>query len=601
MIPIHLKRLDFDSSPVQVPAKKPRRVDDPSKFSFHKLIFDIQAEIFSYLTLPQFLRSVNILTLTTTSQHIVRWLNDHNQTLDDCNFLPENTRKFVLLHGQELKHWTTNFAADFTQMARLSSLLVTGKFCSAQMQSIIESVGSTLITLDLSHVAISYGAVERLNKRRDLSSLEVLKLAAPDYSGGLVRHLETWPLLSNLCELHLFRLSQTDRVFRSINFPNLRTLALRQCEDHKNSKVLSETLNLLDKSSASTALTFLNLKGSIGDKTLAALENPSYLTNLQVLKCNKTFKAFLRLPSLKKLSIESVYLSSLFDNPYYSSLKTFHVKNFYAADTLSILEQNNPYVTALTDLKLALCPPMENVFYSFATSDRASKLRHLCINVSDLATFYQTGRSYRFINLTSLHLKDVRLNDHSLKIFCETNEAPLTYLNLSMNFLTDTVPISECQSLSKLRVLDLSHNKILHSGVAHLRNSTVLHLLERVELAYNSIGTLGAWNLADWKILENYTVLDLRSNNIKDVGLVKIANSPYNRFLQELNLMSNPLGFTGAKALNQSDLIKRLKKLSFSFTTYVGEEMFQTKVSEPDMLDVHLKALTNYKITPVQH
>ena len=88
--------------------------------------------------------------------------------------------------------------------------------------------------------------------------------------------------------------------------------------------------------------------------------------------------------------------------------------------------------------------------------------------------------------------------------------------SLDDNFATS---IATCPSLRRLKMLDLTRNRIRNAGVKALAESENLSNVEHLLLRENEIRLLGSRALANSQYLSNVTYLDVRSNPIPRRGI----------------------------------------------------------------------------------
>ena len=77
--------------------------------------------------------------------------------------------------------------------------------------------------------------------------------------------------------------------------------------------------------------------------------------------------------------------------------------------------------------------------------------------------------------------------------------------------------------------------------------------------------------LANMEILAEVTQLDLGENNISDVGVAALCQSPYTKKLKSLNLKSNSITEAGAEQLAKAPNLIHLEQLILKFNR-IGEE-----------------------------
>ena len=99
-------------------------------------------------------------------------------------------------------------------------------------------------------------------------------------------------------------------------------------------------------------------------------------------------------------------------------------------------------------------------------------------------------------------------------------------------------------------------------GSLFLEHAQLLAGLVALDLKYNELGDLGAVALAKSPDLTNLRVLNLRDNRIGDEGAVALALSPHLTNLRELDLSSNWIRDAGAEALAQSPHLTNLRVLN---------------------------------------
>jgi uncharacterized protein (TIGR02996 family) len=113
--------------------------------------------------------------------------------------------------------------------------------------------------------------------------------------------------------------------------------------------------------------------------------------------------------------------------------------------------------------------------------------------------------------------------------------------------------------LRQVQTLDLSFNSLSNSGVRALLDAGPWPRLRVLDLRGNErISGRGANLLAHTAALPALEQLDLRDNQIDDVGVWQLARTRTLLRLATLNLAGNPLGDTGVRALARGPLLPRL-------------------------------------------
>ncbi len=125
--------------------------------------------------------------------------------------------------------------------------------------------------------------------------------------------------------------------------------------------------------------------------------------------------------------------------------------------------------------------------------------------------------------------------------------------------------------LVNLRVL-LLRNIGAESNVAEtLAHESSFNNLTLLDLARNSIGSVGGQALAESPYWSSLTHLNLSHNNIRDTGARAIAQSPYLSNLRVLNLSGDGIGGPGLKALAESANLDQLRSLYLT-SNFIGAD-----------------------------
>jgi len=180
-------------------------------------------------------------------------------------------------------------------------------------------------------------------------------------------------------------------------------------------------------------------------------------------------------------------------------------------------------------------------------------LKRLTLRSFDLSTFSNTTKAFVLRKLTHLSLQSCSISQiDDIELFA--NLFPnLERLDLSENRL-DSLPLILINSLKKLKILNLSKNKIrhlnLHSSVLNLQLS---NSLIELDLSYNGIETIDE-NIFEI-ISSQLEILNLRNN--------ELSNEKQLEFLVHLsNLREFYLDYNRLEALNQLNFPLNLKILS---------------------------------------
>jgi len=111
------------------------------------------------------------------------------------------------------------------------------------------------------------------------------------------------------------------------------------------------------------------------------------------------------------------------------------------------------------------------------------------------------------------------------------------------------------------KILNLSGKKIGDEGVGYLIASKYLEKVEKIDLRYNEITTIGAELLAKTFPLPKLKSLILRHNILGDTGATALANSDSFPNLEEMQLGWTETRDAGALAFGSSSKFQKLKKL----------------------------------------
>ncbi|SVD87821.1 uncharacterized protein METZ01_LOCUS440675 [marine metagenome] len=108
-------------------------------------------------------------------------------------------------------------------------------------------------------------------------------------------------------------------------------------------------------------------------------------------------------------------------------------------------------------------------------------------------------------------------------------------------------------------------------GAYHLTNSKTLTRLEKIGLAYNSLGKPGNEAYQRFRMMRR--IIDLHRDNrlseigkymVGDLGVSVLMNSPYVSELAELDLQGNGLTDAAVVSLSNSEKLGRLESLNLS-------------------------------------
>jgi Ran GTPase-activating protein (RanGAP) involved in mRNA processing and transport len=136
------------------------------------------------------------------------------------------------------------------------------------------------------------------------------------------------------------------------------------------------------------------------------------------------------------------------------------------------------------------------------------------------------------------------------------------------------------------RILNLSGKKIGDKGVKQLVSSNYLEKVEKIDLRYNEITSVGAELLAKITPLPQLRSLILRHNILGDAGTMALAKSGSFPSLEEMQLGWTETRDAGALAFGSSGRFKNLKKLDLRGNFLSNKTKKELKKSL-----VHLKTL----------
>jgi uncharacterized protein (TIGR02996 family) len=141
--------------------------------------------------------------------------------------------------------------------------------------------------------------------------------------------------------------------------------------------------------------------------------------------------------------------------------------------------------------------------------------------------------------------------------------APIQYARLT-NVATSVGHLSRCESLARLRSLDLSGNRIQIDAVLTLTASPHLSGLRRLRWHGGQLTNAKVIVLAAAPWLAGVRDLHLSRNSFRDDGAEAMAGSPHLEGLKMLNWQDNHVGPRGARALATSLRLGRLRTLQLS-------------------------------------
>jgi uncharacterized protein (TIGR02996 family) len=172
----------------------------------------------------------------------------------------------------------------------------------------------------------------------------------------------------------------------------------------------------------------------------------------------------------------------------------------------------------------------------------------------------------------------------------------LTFAN--QDFHIEELPIlAISSSLTSLRELNLSGNRLTQEAVRMLAENRLLSQLETLNLDYNYLGDGGALAMREWPALPRLTRLSLASNQVFAAGVKALAEAPALRELISLNLSRNISCDEGAAALAFSGWT-RLQALNLWFNG-VGDRGVQALAHSEMLSQLTRLNLTTNCITDV--
>lgn len=316
-----------------------------------------------------------------------------------------------------------------------------------------------------------------------------------------------------------------------------------------------------------------------------------WLSRLELTRLNRpSFMNLMRLLAAKSLHA----LTGL--NLYGMSLDAEHLTELLASPA-------TPYLTSLILLGTGITDP--NVAL-LASSPRLSRVRSLGLNDNRLTPegVHTLTASPVLTQLVALDLCRNHFGAEGAQVLAASPQLrQLRVLQLYGTQLgaTGMGYLAESPNLSSLRKLNLRENQLGPEGFERLALSSRMGSLVELSLCRNHIGPDGydpLFRNADrWPNLRrlyatgesiddqtiarflasplsrSFTHLDLRYNQITDVGITMLAQSRRMRHLRCLRLSDNAIGTAGARALATSPYLKQIRQLELGSVT-LDEESF---------------------------
>jgi uncharacterized protein (TIGR02996 family) len=191
-------------------------------------------------------------------------------------------------------------------------------------------------------------------------------------------------------------------------------------------------------------------------------------------------------------------------------------------------------------------------------------------NVARMANLISTSP---FTSLSSLDIG--RLSEPALKALIRSPYlSNLTELNFVGSPISDACMVALCGSklAHSLRAVEFPNTGLGDAGVIALTQSPILAQMHgpRLNLMMNPIGDAGLKALAECEHLQRFRELVLRENydekvrgsGIGDAGVIALAESPYAANLQYLDFWRNRITDRGAFALARSPYLNKVVDLS---------------------------------------
>lgn len=399
----------------------------------------------------------------------------------------------------------------------------------------------THLTLEESHPSI-----HRFLKKEiftNLKSLSILYHGWGDssslmnlFDSNVIRDLEELNL--NSCNIYPDRLIY---MIEHVQFSSLQRLYLR--DNNIDSKAIEKLVQWPKFSDLTELDLSLNPIGNNGAKLLS--ESP--LSNL------------LRL-NLRDCSITNRGAKALAESKNLFKIQRFHLNenNLGANGIKSILSA--PYVSNITHLSISLDSKLfasnENLFIKF------NNLEYLHLDGLNNLNIQHIFDSSGLDNLKSLSLYDLKNDD--LKYLINSNIfLNLTSLDLSQNKLSDEAFFSTTGlTASRLKNLDLSHNKLTYIFVRILAESEQFKNLSELNLSYNQIDDEGAYILAQSNNFSNLRELNLCGNKITLKGISLLVESPNLKKIEKISVTYSSTDKPRLKDFLQSNtLTKKIRRL----------------------------------------
>ncbi len=321
----------------------------------------------------------------------------------------------------------------------------------------------------------------------------------------------------------------------------VRQLAQIEELEFSHADLAGEALARILKSKHLTGLRTLLLNGNeIGERGAAALVAWPGLARLEAL-------------DLAGCNLGRHEVSQLVTSARIGNLKRLDIsRNANDLDVLeNLLTSAHPRLTDLGLGSTELNPIDAGLFRRAAF---AKTLQRLDLDSAN----FQPGAFAELTRCALPALQSLKLNSVPLRA-----TAPASLANALFAGMLTTLSLDNCElgatgaeeffegKFPKLTTLDLSRNRLTNRGGIALANAAKsFPALATLKLWDNKLGPSAITALANSKVLEYVTELDLNGNKIGPVGALALAKSKYLKNLKTLTVDEQTAGAKGKKALN---------------------------------------------------
>ena len=221
----------------------------------------------------------------------------------------------------------------------------------------------------------------------------------------------------------------------------------------------------------------------------------------------------------------------------YGLLQSLHVQSPVASGDVLLRNLTRVDNTHLLELR---CPTASVLAAELIVAGEYTHLRTLAIGTLTASSVAVLARAPSLPNLARLPLDGCPIGDSGMEALCDS---PLAEHFLGTGF---------------------ANMRFANRGAIALARSPILKNLAgpKLNLMMNQIGDVGLAAIAESPALLRFSELVLRENQIGDGGLIALAESPYAVNLRWLDLWRNRIGDRGAQALARSPYLRGLIDLS---------------------------------------